>query len=279
MDATGFKQASQAVWEAMAQGWDERHAWFEATARPVTERMLERVAPRPGETILDVAAGTGVVAFAAAAGVGPDGLVIAADFSPAMVEGMTRRAAALGIRNVDVRVLDAERMDLPDGAVDAVLCRWGYMLMGDPAAAVAESRRVLRPGGRLACAVFAGPEQNPWAALPMRVLVERGHVTAAERAGPGILALADRDRLTGLFTAAGFTSTGIEDVPFEWSFHDLDDYWAFLADAAGAIAMVIARLEAGERALVRDVVAERIAPFRDGSRIRLPAACLVLSAS
>jgi ubiquinone/menaquinone biosynthesis C-methylase UbiE len=279
MDPTGFKQASRAVWDAMAQGWDERHAMFEATAWPVTERMLERAALRPGETVLDVAAGTGVVAFAAAAGVAPEGRVIASDFSPAMVEGMTRRAVALGIGNVEARVLDAERMDLQDDVVDAVLCRWGYMLMGDPAAAVAESRRVLRPGGRLACAVFAGPEQNPWAALPMRVLDERGHVSAAERTGPSILALADRDRLAGLFTAAGFGSVGIDEVGFVWTFGDMDDFWAFLADAAGAIAMVIARLEAEERAAVREVVAERIAPFRDGSAIRIPAACLVLSAS
>src|SRR6185436_1131677 len=142
MDATEFRVASHAVWEAMAPGWDTRHAYFEERARPVAERMLERLEPRPGETILELAAGTGVVGFAAARLVQPDGTVIVSDFSQAMVEAAARHAADLGIGNVECRVLDAEQIDLQDHAVDGVLCRWGYMLMPKPEAAFAETRRV-----------------------------------------------------------------------------------------------------------------------------------------
>lgn len=279
MGSPEFTRASRAVWESMAQGWDERHAYLEERARPVAERMLERAAPRPGETILDLAAGTGVVGLAAARAVAPEGRVIIGDFSPAMVEAARRHAAALGLENVDFRVLDAEALDLPADLVDVVLCRWGYMLMGDPGAALAESRRVLRPGGRLACAVFDGPRQNPWAALPSAVLNARGHMPAAESGAPGILALADRDRLEGLFARAGFANLRIEEVPFTWTFDDEDDYWAFLNDAAGALAMVIARLDDAERAAVRDQVAAELGPFRADGRIALPAQCLVASAS
>src|SRR6187200_836157 len=176
MDATEFRQASHAVWEAMAPGWDTRHAYFEERARPVAAHMLERLDPAPGETILELAAGTGLVGFAAARLVEPGGTVIVSDFSQAMVEAATRHAAELGLANVECRVLDAERLDLAeDDAVDGVLCRWGYMLMSDPAAAFSETRRVLRPGGRLSCAVFGAPDVNPWVALPSRVLRERGH--------------------------------------------------------------------------------------------------------
>ena len=279
MGSPEFTRASRSVWEAMAQGWDERHAYLEERARPVAERMLERAAPQPGETILDLAAGTGVVGLAAARAVAPEGRVILGDFSPAMVEAARGQAAALGLENVDFRVLDAERLDLPADVIDVVLCRWGYMLMGDPGAALAESRRVLRPGGRLACAVFDGPLQNPWAALPAAVLNARGHMPAAESGAPGILALADRDRLEGLFTRAGFTNLRIEEVPFTWIFDDEDDYWAFLNDAAGALAMILARLDEAERAAVRDQVAAALGPFRAGGGISLPAQSLVASAS
>jgi SAM-dependent methyltransferase len=136
MDTTEFKRASQAVWDAMAPGWDHRNAYFEERARPVTERMLERLAPARGEAILELAAGTGLVGFAAAALVGSGGRVIVSDFSKAMVEVAERHADELGLENVECRVLDAERLDLPDKAVDGVLCRWGYMLMADPAAAL-----------------------------------------------------------------------------------------------------------------------------------------------
>ena len=66
MDRAEFARASHAVWESMAHGWDRRHAYLEERARPVAERMLERIAARPGQTILDLAAGTGVVGLAAA---------------------------------------------------------------------------------------------------------------------------------------------------------------------------------------------------------------------
>ncbi len=279
MDATEFKRASQAVWEAMAPGWDDRHAYFEETARPVVERMLERLAPARGEAILELAAGTGVVGFAAAALVGSGGRVIVSDFSEAMVEAAERHAGELGLENVECRMLDAERLDLPDEAVDGVLCRWGYMLMADPAAAFAETRRVLRRGGRLSCAVFAGPEQNPWAALPSRVLQERGHMPPPEAAGPGILALADRDRLCRLFAGAGFSDPNIDEVAFTWRFRDVDDYWEFLSTAAGAIAMVLGRVDDAERRRVREQIGERVASFIVDGGIELPAVSLVASAS
>jgi len=279
MEAADFKRASHAVWEAMARGWDDRHAYFEETARPVAERMLERLAPAPGQAVLELAAGTGVVGFAAAALVGPGGRVIVSDFSAAMVAAAERRAAELGLANVECRVLDAERLDLPDAAVDGVLCRWGYMLMADPEAALSETRRVLRRGGHLSCAVFAGAQQNPWVALPARVLQERRHVPQAAGT-PGILALADRDRLRCLFAGAGFSEPHIEEVAFVWRFRDPDDYWAFLTGAAGAIAMVLDRLDHGERERVRAEIAARALSFASGgAAIELPAVSLVASAS
>ncbi len=278
MDATEFRRASRAVWEAMAPGWDDRHAYFEQTARPVTERLLERLAPARGHTILELAAGTGIVGFAAAAFVGPGGRVIVSDFSEAMVETAKRHAAELGLGNVEFRVLDAEQLDLPDEAVDGVLCRWGYMLMADPAAALAETRRVLRHGGRLSCAVFGRPEQNPWAALPSRVLQERGHLPAPEVGAPGILALADTVRLRRLFVGAGFSEPQIEEIAITWRFADTDDYWEFLTGAAGGIAMVLGRLDEDERGRVREQVFERVTSFDSAGGIALPGLSLVASA-
>ena len=279
MDAPAFKRASRAVWEAMAPGWDDRHTYFEETARPVTERMLERLAPAEGQTILDLAAGTGVVGFAAAPLVGPSGRVIVSDFAEAMVDVAQRHAADLGFGNVECRVLDAERLDLPDESVDGVLCRWGYMLMPEPAVALAETRRVLRGGGRLVCSVFAGPEQNPWAALPSRVLQERGHMPPPEAGAPGILALADRDRLRALFEDAWFPSPRIEEKEFVFPFADAHDYWDFLTGVAGAIAMVLDRLDEDERARVRQTLVARVAPFDAPGGIELPALALIVSAS
>jgi SAM-dependent methyltransferase len=263
----------------MAPGWDDRHAYFEERALAVSERMLELLAASPGQTILELAAGTGVVGFAAAPVVGSDGRVIVSDFSEAMVEAAARHAEALGLENVECRVLDAERLDLPDDDVDGVLCRWGYMLLSDPEAAFAETRRVLRPNGCLSCAVFGGPEQNPWVALPSRVLNERGHMPPPDSSAPGVLALADHERLRRLFAGAGFSEPLIDEVAFTWRFPDTDAYWDFLTDAAGAIALVLDRLDDDEREGVREEIAARVAPHTGVAGIELPAVSIVAAAT
>jgi SAM-dependent methyltransferase len=237
--------------------------------------MLERLEPSSGDVVLDLAAGTGVVGLSAAPLVGAGGRVIVSDFAGGMVDAASRRAEELGLDNVECRVLDAERLDLPDGSVDGVLCRWGYMLMPDPGSAMRETRRVLRGGGRVACAVFAGPEQNPWAAIPARVLQQRGHMPPPEVGAPGILALADRERLHGLFVQAGFAEPAIEEAPFRLRFEGMDDYWAFLNEAAGAIAMVLQRLSEEEVGSVRGEIAEQLASLERSGRIEMPAVSLV----
>jgi SAM-dependent methyltransferase len=219
------------------------------------------------------------VGLAAAERVGPDGRVIIGDFAESMIDVARRYAAEMGVENAEGRVLDAEQLDLDDGAVDAVLCRWGYMLMPDPAAALTETHRVLRPGGRLCCSVFAGAEENPWAALPMRVLLELDLVQPPEPGSPGILALADHDRLRRLLAEAGFVDTRLTNVPFSFRLEDVDDYWSFLREAAGAIAVVLERLGDADRTAARARLEEVIEPYSTDDAILLPAAAVVASAS
>jgi ubiquinone/menaquinone biosynthesis C-methylase UbiE len=123
--------------------------------------MIRRLDPQPGDTVLELAAGLGDTGLRAARLVGGSGRVIITDFAPEMIGAARRRAEEMGVENAEFRTLDAERMDLETNSVDGVLCRWAYMLMIDPAAAFAETRRVLRPGGRLAFSVWAARERNP----------------------------------------------------------------------------------------------------------------------
>lgn len=278
MDLLEYRRASHAIWEAMASGWDDRHAYVERSARPVTDRLLERLRPEPGETILELAAGTGIVGFAVAAALGGRGRVILSDFSPAMVEAARRRGGELGLRGVEYRVLDAEKLDLRDACVDGVVCRFGFMLMADPAAALAETRRVLRPGGRVACAVAGSSEGNPWSSIPGRLFVEAGHLPPAAPGAPGIHALADPERLRSLLLGAGFGEPCIDEVSAAWTFRDDDDYWAFLEGLAGAISMVLARLDAAERSRLRAEISRRVEAHRTGDGITLAATSLVATA-
>jgi ubiquinone/menaquinone biosynthesis C-methylase UbiE len=261
VDLDKYRESSHDSWERIATNWDQEREFIHSATAPVNERMVERLDPQPGDTVLDLAAGTGDTGFLAAARIGDDGKLISTDFASAMVDSARGVSTQLELGNVEHRVLDAEQMDLDDSSVDRVLCRFGYMLMADPAKALGETRRVLRDGGRLCFAVWTTPDENPWAFLPGLVLVERGHIPPPEPGAPGIFAMGDGGRIRELVAGAGFAEPEIEKVGIAWPYDDADAHWGFTRKLAGPLADAIDQLDEDEREAVREDVRARIEPL------------------
>jgi len=279
MELADYRRDSYEAWQTMAPGWERWRAQLEASLAPVHDWLIRELAPRPGDTVLELSAGAGDTGFAAAAIVGEGGRLISTDFSPDMVEVARRRGAELGLQNVDYRVIDAERIDLDADSVDGVLCQSGYMLMADPGAALSETRRVLRSGGRLALSVWGAPERNPWASIGGWILVERGHMPPPEPGAPGIFSMASEERTRALLEGAGFTSVRTEEVPVRWVFRNLDEYERWVTEVAGAVAMVVRELSASERDALKAQLTEAFAPFVADGGYELPGVALCAVAS
>jgi len=277
MDREELRQQSYEAWERMAGGWEMAVERIEASATPVREWLLRELAPRRGDVVLELAAGPGETGFAAAAAVGEQGHVISSDRSPAMVEVGRRRAEQLGLRNVEHLVLDAEDLDLRDALVDGAICRFGYMLMVDPGQALNETRRVLRPGGRLVFAVWREAERNPWVAVPGEMFVRRGVVPPPEPEAPGMFTLASDERIQELLGDAGFTTWKIEDVSVRFVAADLDEYIAGAREMGGAFAQAWDTATEDEREQMTAELAAAFARHRVEGRLELPglAACVV----
>jgi SAM-dependent methyltransferase len=272
MDLQDYRETSLRIWDEMAPGWEDRREWILGVTTAINEWLVRRVDPQPGQRILDVAAGTGDLGFLAAERVGVNGKVLCTDFSPEMLAAARRNGDQRGLTNVEYRVLDAERMDLDDDSVDGVLCRWGYMLMADPAAALGETHRILSNGGVLAFAVWQTPDRNPWAAIPGMILVQRGHMPPPEPGRPGIFAMGETDRIIGLVASAGFGEPQLEELTFEWRYNP-NDLWEALTRLAGPLAAVINGLPEDERQETRTAIEDALAQYRRGDELVVPAAC------
>ena len=268
------RQQSRATWGAVATGWYAQREKLWKASRPISEWLVRKLDPQPGNTVLELAAGLGDTGSMATRLVGESGRVIITDFAPQMVAAARRRAEEMGVKNAEFRVLDAERMDLQTDSVDGVLCRWAYMLMIDPAAAFAETRRVLRPGGRLAFSVWASRERNPVLSLVGRVLESQGHIPPPEPEAPGAFVMADPGRIQELVVGVGFTEPEIEEVSFRWPFADQEAYWRYLTETSASASSVLRSLPPEAQEAVREQVHEAARPFHSGEGYDFPAVCL-----
>ena len=280
IDAEAYRAESRDRWERIAGGWETRRAQFAATTEPVSRWMVDAVDPQPGETVLELAAGVGDTGFLAAQRLGPEGRLITTDGAESMLEAARRRAGELGLENVEVRAMEAEWVDLPTASVDAVLCRWGYMLLADPEAALRETRRVLKPGGRVALAAWDAPERNPWVAQTGAELVARGLAPAPDPEAPSMFGFAAPGRIEELLLDAGFGDVVVDAVDMVFRAPSFEEWWEYAFDTSPSLGDALGSATPEQRDEVYEAVEARLAQWRaeDGS-LALPGRTLVASAS
>jgi ubiquinone/menaquinone biosynthesis C-methylase UbiE len=268
------------TWDRVAPAWERYRTRLFDSTRGVSDWLVEALDAQPGQTILELTAGPGETGFLVAERVGPDGRLISTDLAPAMVDAALRGAEARGLGNVECRVADAQRIDLPDGGVDGVLSRFGLMLVPDPVRAFGEIRRVLRPYRRLAYAVWGPIDRNTWIGLMISALVQHGHAPSGDPFGPGgVLSLAEPERNRDLLAGAGFQDVSVTEVAGAMPFADVDDYWMVQTTVAGPIADLVASMSPSEVDAVKATIEPSMDPFRTGDGYALPTLATVARAS
>lgn len=267
-------------WEAAAAGWGRQADRTRHHGMPVSIWLVDHADPKPGQRVLELAAGPGDTGFLAAQRIGPDGLLISSDGTEGMLEVARERAREQGIENVEFKQLQLEWIDMPTADVDVILCRWGVMLTVDPSAALQECRRVLKPGGRHAMAVWDMPEKNPWAMVPMQALISLGHAEAPPPGAPGMFAMCKPGQLQEMLEAAGFLDVTVDAVGITRSYSSISDMIGETLDLSRNFGVVWAELDDGRRRAVRERLQELVTPFSDESgAISFPGSTLVAVAS
>lgn len=255
VDPAAVKQLQKEQWNTAAQAWRKHDERLRTMSDPVTQRMLALAAVKPGSHVLDIASGSGEPALPAAEIAGHDGFVLLTDQAEEMLAVAREKARARGLTNVDFQLVDGEALDAEPNTFDAALCRWGIMFMPDPGRCLMQAHTALKPGGRLAVAVWGPPDVNPSIAEPMRIIMGLAGITPPPPDAPGVFAFRDKGRLQSALTHAGFHDIVIEDVPVTMAkFDNGRDYWAYQREFAGPIAALYARLTDEQRKRADDEV-------------------------
>jgi SAM-dependent methyltransferase len=187
--------------ERWTAAWPKREAMTDA----VTTFVLDAAAPQPGERVLDVGCGGGNLTLAAAAAVGVQGAVVGADLSESLSALARRRAGEAQASNVTICLADMQAEMVDGGPFDVAVSQFGVMFFDAPAAAFANIRAHLRPGGRIAFACWQSMERNPWFVAPaIAEFVPPPPAPAPGKSPTGPFTLSDVERTTAILDAAGF---------------------------------------------------------------------------
>ena len=248
-----------AVFDSVAADYDNVGvSWFQ----PIARRLVEQVAPRPGERALDIGCGRGAALFSLAEAVGSDGRSTGIDLSARMIEATAADVRSRGLANVDLHVMDAATPTLPEGAFDVAVASFVLFFLPAPVAALRAWRRLLAPAGRLGVSTFAESAAG-WLDDVFQPFLPPS-VFAGPQPGPF-----DSDEgVEALFTAAGFAAVRTTVFDLDVEFRDADQWYAWSMSHGQRATWD--RIPAAEHARVRAAAGERLAAARDGDgRIRL----------
>lgn len=270
MEARLQRRVQRYGWDLAAGGAYAQH-WHAALAG-VQAELLFAAGPAPGERVLDVACGTGIVSVAAAQAVGPSGQVLGIDLSQRMVDAAQRHARDLDLPHATFARMDAESLALPDAGFDLALCALGLMYLPDPAAALREMCRVLRPGGRVALAVWGERARCGWA--PLFPIVD---AEVASEVCPLFFGLGQGEALACLCAASGLQVTDQRRRADMLDYAGADEACE-AAFAGGPVALAWSRFDAEVRDRVRSRYVQAIAPWRVAQGYRIPAEFVIVTA-
>jgi len=266
------------MWDAVAPAWSAHAAYADARGSEAGERMLKLTAPVPGDRVLEMACGPAGLGLAAASLVAPDGEVVLSDVSDEMTSIAATRAQALGLSNVRARQLDLVSIDEPDDSYDVVLCREGLMFATDPARATREIRRVLRPNGRVAIAVWGPRERNPWLGLVFDAVGAQIGKPVPPPGIPGPFSLADPDRLERLLIDAELDDVVVCEQSSPLRAASFEEWWTRTSALAGPLTKILASLPEHAKQAIRTRLHETTSAYQTPHGMEFPGVSLIVSA-
>ena len=252
-----IREQQKDTWNRFSGGWRKWDDFTMTWLRPMGEEIIRALDLQDGDMVLDVAAGTGEPGLTMAGLVG-SGKVVITDLAEGMLDVARDKAEARGIRNYETVVCDVCALPFEDATFDAVSCRFGFMFFPDMLLAVQEMARVLKPGGKVAAAVWSTPDKNPWITTIMSTISQHLQLPAPPPGAPGMFRCGDPGFLAELFQKAGLRNVAEKELTGTLNCGSTDTYWRFMNDVAAPVVFALSKADDTMKETIRRQVYEKL---------------------
>jgi ubiquinone/menaquinone biosynthesis C-methylase UbiE len=265
-------------WRETASYWTRHHDTIRTMFLPLTRALIEQARIAPGQSVLDVAGGSGEPSLTIAQAVGPTGFVMCTDAIAEMVAVAEREALARGLKNMQFRQCTADSLPFADESFDVAVSRLGVMFFPDPVAAVREMLRVIKPGGRVALAVWGKSELNPYSYVVTGVVSRYVPAVPVAPDAPDAFRFAEPGKLAGVLKDAGAIDVTQRVVKFDMAAPlSPEEFWDMRSEISESLREKLKTLSSEDRGRLADEVQEAVREFFPDGQMRFPAQMLIVS--
>lgn len=271
-----IREQQKATWNKFSAGWKKWDDFTMAWLKPMGDEIIRALRLQPTDTVLDVAAGTGEPGLTIAVLV-DQGRVVITDLAEHMLDVAHAKAAHKGITNYETVVCDVCELPFADETFDAISCRFGFMFFPDMLLAAKEMARVLKPGGRLAAAVWGPPDKNAWVTAIMGTISKNMQLASPMPGAPGMFRCGSPGFVAGLFQQAGLKHISEKEITGKLNCGSNDNYWTFMNEVAAPVVAALSQADAATKEKIRQEVFDLVNQKYPDQQAALDYGALVVS--
>jgi len=262
-----IREQQKASWDKFSPGWKKWNDLMMEFLEPVGNEIIRSINPKNTDFVLDIAGGTGEPGLTIATML-KDGKIVITDLSDKMLEIATEHVKERGIKNVETLVCDVSTLPFADNTFDAISCRFGFMFFPDMLLAAKEMTRVLKPAGRIAVAVWNGPEKNFWVTAIGGTINRNMQLSSPPPEAPGMFRCAKEGLIKGLFQQAGLKNTSEKEVFGSLKCWTTDTYWNMMTEVAAPFVAALSKADDAMKGKIKKEVYDvLIQKYPDGNII------------
>jgi ubiquinone/menaquinone biosynthesis C-methylase UbiE len=270
-----IREQQKASWNAFSIGWQKWDCLLMGFSKPMGNEIIRMLNPKDSDIVLDVASGTGEPGLSIAKKLS-GGKVVISDLSENMIQIAQEKANRSKIENIETVVCDVCELPFPDDTFDAISCRFGFMFFPDMLLAAKEMMRVLKPGGRVAAAVWNVPGKNFWVTAFSSTIGRNIQVPTTQPGAPGMFRCAESGLIQNLFQQAGFKNTSETEVNGKLKCGTTDVYWNLMTEVAAPVVAALSKADDATKEKIKKEVYQVVTEKYPDGNIRIDSSALVI---